>query len=54
MKRVRRLLVRAGILALLLLSLGTSVARADDGWLTAGATGDSIQDLLIPEDPGFE
>ena len=51
MKRVRRLLLRAGIVALLLLSLSANVARADDGWL---AQGSSTQGDLIPEDPGFE
>ena len=56
MKQVRRLLLRVGVLALLLLSLSANVARADDGWLTQGlgdSTVDAPQDLLIPEDPGF-
>lgn len=52
MTRVRRLLVRALVSALLLLSLGASIANADTG-LSGGSGGGSTQDYLIPEDPGF-
>lgn len=52
MKQVRRLLIRAFVCALLLLSLGQSVANADTG-LLGGSGGGSMQDYLIPEDPGF-
>jgi hypothetical protein len=52
MTRFRRLLVRALVCALLLLSLGASVANADGG-LLGDASGGSTQDYLIPEDPGF-
>ena len=48
MTRFRRLLVRALVCALLLLSLGASIANAD-----TGLSGGSTQDYLIPEDPGF-
>ena len=54
MRPVRTLLVRALFLALLVLSLSSSVARADDSWLSQGL-GDRTQDGdLFPEDPGFE
>ena len=53
MKRVRRLLVRAVVCALLLLSLGASVARADTG-VPGGPDAPSTQDYLIPEDPGLD
>ena len=52
MKQVQRLLIRAFVCALLLLSLGRSVANADTG-LLGGSGGGSTQDYLIPEDPGF-
>ena len=52
MKQVRKLLIRAFVCALLLLSLGQSVANADTG-LLGGSGGGSMQDYLIPEDPGF-
>lgn len=58
MKPVQTLLLRGIFLALLVLSLTSSVARADDSWLTPGAgdtIGDTIQGAnLFPEDPGFE
>ena len=46
MTRVRRLLVRALVCALLLLSLGASVANAGTG-LSEGSSGGSTQDYLI-------
>ena len=52
MKQVRRLLIRAFVCALLLLSLGASVANADSS-LRDGSSRESTQDYLIPEDPGF-
>ena len=52
MKQVRRLLVRALVCALLLLSLSASVASADSG-PAGGSSAASTQDYLIPEDPGF-
>jgi hypothetical protein len=48
MTRFRRLLVRALVCALLLLSLSARVANAD-----TGPSDSSTQDNLIPEDPGF-
>ena len=54
MKPVQTLLLRGIFLALLVLSLTSSVARADDSWLTQGAE-DTINGAnLFPEDPGFE
>ncbi len=52
MKRVRTLLVRAFVGALLLLSLGATVASADPGPSDA-SDGGSTQ-LVLPEDPGLE
>jgi hypothetical protein len=52
MKQVRRLLIRALVCALLLLSLAGSVANADTG-LAGGSSGGWMQDYLIPEDPGI-
>lgn len=52
MTRFRRLVLRALVCALLLLSLGASVANADPG-LWGGSSGGSVQNYLIPEDPGF-
>jgi hypothetical protein len=49
MKPLRSLVLRACFLALILLSMGANVARADDQ-LSSG-DGGSIQSL--PEDPGF-
>lgn len=49
MKPVRTVLLRAVVLALLVLSLGANVARADDSLLWSG--GDGTQSL--PEDPGL-
>jgi hypothetical protein len=54
MKPVRRLMLRAIVLALLLLSLSTNVAVADDGWLTAETTSGNGAQCLLPEDPGFD
>ena len=51
MKRVRTLLVRAIVGALVLLSLGASVASADTG-RSGGSDGGSTQ-FVLPEDPGF-
>ena len=53
MKRVRTLLVRAFVGALLLLTLSASVASADTG-LWNGSHGGSTQLYLLPEDPGLE
>ena len=53
MKPVRMLVLRATVLALLLLSLSASLASADDGWLTPESAGGSVQ-FLLPEDPGLE
>ena len=49
MKPVHTLLLRAIVLALLVLSLGANVARADDSLLWGA--GDGTQSL--PEDPGL-
>jgi len=59
MKPVQTLLLRGIFLALLVLSLTSSVARADDGWLTDSwltqGAADTIDGAdLFPEDPGFE
>ena len=51
MKRVRTLLVRAIVGALLLVALAGSVAYADDGIPGSGGV-PAIPDLL-PEDPGI-
>jgi hypothetical protein len=48
-----RLLARAIILALLLLSIGAQLASADSGRFWAEAGPAHPQDAL-PEDPGFE
>ena len=53
MKRLRTLLVRAFVGALLLLTLGANVASADPG-LWNGSQGGSTQLYLLPEDPGLE
>jgi hypothetical protein len=52
MKRVRTLLVRALVGALLLLSLSATLASADPG-PSGGSDGGSTQ-LVLPEDPGLE
>ena len=54
MKPLRRLVLRAMLVALLLVSVGANIARADDSWLTltSGGAGGSTQTL--PEDPGFD
>lgn len=49
MKRVRTLLVRAIVLALLLLTVGGGIARADDSLLQSGTSTNSL-----PDDPGYE
>ena len=49
MKRVRTLLVRAIVGALVLLSLGASVASADPGLNERGSS-----QFMLPEDPGLE
>jgi len=49
MTRVRRLLIRAIVVALLLLTVGGGIARADDSWLNAGAS-----TTALPDDPGYE
>lgn len=53
MKRVRTLLMRAFVGALLLLAIGSSTASADPG-LWVDADGGSTQPCLLPEDPGLE
>ena len=53
MKPVRTLVLRATVLALLLLSLSASLATADDGVLTPAGVGGTVQ-FLLPEDPGLE
>ena len=47
MTRTRRLLARAAVLALLLLTLGGGIARADDG---SGMFGTAT----LPDDPGYD
>ena len=54
MKPVSRFVMRAIVLALLLLSLSTNIAIADDGWLTAETISDNGVQSLLPEDPGFD
>ncbi len=49
MTRVRTLLVRAIVLALLLLTVGGGIARADDSWLQSG-----VSPTSLPDDPGYE
>jgi hypothetical protein len=53
MKPVRKLVVRATFLALLLLALSVSLASADEGLLAPDDAGGSVQ-ILLPEDPGLE
>jgi hypothetical protein len=48
MTRVRTLLIRAIVLALLLLTVGGGIARADSGWTNAGSTPNTL-----PDDPGY-
>jgi hypothetical protein len=52
MKQLRTLLMRAFILASLLLALNASIVSADPGDLAPGA-GATAQ-AVIPEDPGIE
>ena len=52
MTRVRTLLARALVGALLLLCLGASVASADPG-VPAGSDG-VVAPTMLPEDPGLE
>jgi len=47
MTRMRRLLARAVVLALLLLTVGGGIARADDGSSMFGTA-------TLPDDPGYE
>jgi len=53
MKPVRTLVMRATVVALLLLSLSASLASADEGLLTPESGAGSVLDML-PEDPGLE
>ena len=53
MKPVRTLVLRATVIALLLLSLSASLASADEVSLTQDSAGGSVQ-FLLPEDPGLE
>jgi hypothetical protein len=52
MRRVRTLLVRAIVGALVLLSLGASLASAADG--RAGGADRGSAQFLLPEDPGLD
>jgi hypothetical protein len=52
MKRVRILVVRAVVAALLLMALAGSLAYADDG--DALGSGAPTVPNVIPEDPGIE
>ncbi len=52
MKQLRALLLRAFLVASLLLALNASIASADPGDLAPGA-GATVQ-TVIPEDPGIE
>jgi hypothetical protein len=52
MKQVRTLLMRALILAVLLVALSSSLASADPGPLGPGAATTTSQ-AVIPEDPGI-
>jgi hypothetical protein len=47
MTRMRRLLARAVVLALLLLTVGGGIARADDGSSMFGPA-------MLPDDPGYD
>jgi len=47
MTRMRRLLARAVVLALLLLTVGGGIARADDGSSMFGTA-------TLPDDPGYD
>ena len=49
MTRLRTLMVRAIVLALLLLTVSGGIARADDSWVNAGASTNTL-----PDDPGYE
>lgn len=53
MKPLHALVLRATVLALLLLSLSASVASADDGLLAPDNGGANVPTVL-PEDPGLE
>jgi hypothetical protein len=53
MKPVRTLVLRAALLALLVLSLSPSFASADEGALTPSSAGGAVE-FLLPEDPGLE
>ena len=54
MKPLRSLLLKAILVALLLVSVGANVARADDSWLTIGTGGGGGSIQALPEDPGLE
>jgi hypothetical protein len=49
MTRVRRLLTRAIVVALLLLTVSGGIARADDSLTSGGASTNTL-----PDDPGYE
>lgn len=53
MKPLRSVVLRAILVALLLASVGSNIARADDGWLTVGAGGGGGSTQSLPEDPGL-
>jgi len=48
MTRLRTLLIRAIVIALLLLTVGGGIARADDSLTNAGAATNTL-----PDDPGY-
>ena len=52
MKRVRTVVVRAIVAALLLVALAGSLAYADDG--VQPVSGDPTVPNVVPEDPGIE
>jgi hypothetical protein len=54
MKRVRTVLVRASVAALLLMALAGSVAYADDGGTPRPDGSSGSTQLIVPEDPGIE
>jgi hypothetical protein len=49
MTRLRKLVLQAIVLALLLLTVGGGIARADDTLTSAGTSTNSL-----PDDPGYE
>jgi hypothetical protein len=54
MKPFHSWVLRAIVVALLLVSVGANVARADDSRLTISAGGDGGSTQSLPEDPGLE